>query len=40
MHPATEHVLQFFAYAHLPENIQVISKSFGELALEVAPPAG
>lgn len=25
-------LLQFFAYAHLPEHLQVISKPFGELA--------
>jgi len=27
-----EYLLQFFAYAHLPEQLQVISKPFGELA--------
>lgn len=27
-----EYLLQFFAYAHLPEHLQTISKPFGELA--------
>jgi hypothetical protein len=27
-----ESLLQFFAYEHLPEHLQVISKPFGELA--------
>jgi hypothetical protein len=27
-----EPILQFFAYAHLPEHLQAISKPFGELA--------
>lgn len=27
-----EPLLQFFAYQHLPEHLQVISKPFGELA--------
>lgn len=27
-----EHILQFFAYAHLPANLQVISKPFCDLA--------
>ena len=27
-----EPMLQFFAYAHLPEHLQVISRPFGELA--------
>lgn len=27
-----EPLLQFFAYEHLPEHLQVISKPFGELA--------
>ena len=25
-------IIRFFAYAHLPERLQVISKPFGELA--------
>lgn len=27
-----EPILQFFAYAHLPQNLQVVSKPFGDLA--------
>ena len=27
-----EHIAQFFAYAHLPEHLQVVSKPFSELA--------
>ncbi|MDP2275278.1 MAG: hypothetical protein Q8K32_31320 [Archangium sp.] len=27
-----EHILQFFAYAHLPERLQAVSRPFGELA--------
>lgn len=30
------HVLNFFAYAHLPERLQAISRPFAELADEVA----
>ena len=29
---STEHVLQFFAYAHLPPHLQKVSKPYGELA--------
>lgn len=36
MHPATEGVLQFFEYQHLPEQLQKVSKLFGELARELA----
>lgn len=32
MSPPPEHILQFFAYAHLPPMLQVVSKPFGELA--------
>lgn len=35
-----EPILQFFAFAHLPETLQVVSKPFGELAqrlVEVLP---
>lgn len=28
-------LLQFFAYAHLPENLQDISRPFGELAQRI-----
>ena len=27
-----DYLLQFFAYAHLPDHLQAISKPFGELA--------
>ena len=27
-----EHILQFFAYAHLPAHLQVVSQPFGDLA--------
>ena len=27
-----DHVMQFFAYAHLPPHLQAVSKPFGELA--------
>lgn len=30
-----EPLLQFFAYAHLPEPLQAISKPFGDLATEL-----
>ena len=36
MHPAISHVLQFFAYAHLPERLQAISKDFHDLAVKTA----
>jgi len=29
-------ILQFFAYEHLPESLQEISKPFGDLANEMA----
>ena len=35
-HPAVSAVLQFFAYAHLPEHLQAVSKPFCELAERVA----
>lgn len=28
----THYLVQFFAYAHLPEHLRVVSKPFGELA--------
>lgn len=28
-------LMQFFAYAHLPEHLQAVSKPFGELAEQV-----
>ena len=36
MHPNTEALLKFFAYEHLPQHLQLISKPFGELAKEMA----
>ncbi len=27
-----EHILQFFAYAHLPQHLQAVSKPFGDMA--------
>lgn len=29
------HILQYFKYEHLPEKLQVISKPFGDLALDL-----
>lgn len=36
MHPATEAVLKFFEYDHLPYNLQDVSRPFQELAQRVA----
>jgi len=36
MHSAIEHVLKYFAFEHLPERLQSISKPFAELARQVA----
>lgn len=41
----TEHILQFFAYAHLPAHLQMVSKPFCDLAHAIvlgdnAPEAG
>lgn len=30
-----EHILQFFAYAHLPEHLQLVSKPFADLAMGI-----
>lgn len=30
-----EHVMQFFAYAHLPPHLQEVSKPFGDLAEQI-----
>jgi hypothetical protein len=35
-HPAIQNVLQFFAYAHLPSNLQEASRPFYDLALRIA----
>lgn len=31
----TEPIMQFFAYGHLPEKLQAVSKPFGELAEKI-----
>ena len=36
MHPAISHVLKFFAYGHLPERLQAVSRPFADLAQQVA----
>ena len=36
MHPATEAILRYFAYDHLPEHLQEISKPFADLAHDLA----
>jgi len=36
MHPATQFIMQFFAYAHLPPHLQEVSKPFCELAQRMA----
>lgn len=40
MHPATEHILQFFVYDHLPPHLQEVSRPFAELAEKVASGPG
>jgi hypothetical protein len=30
--PAAEHIIQFFAYAHLPPHLAAVSKPFGDMA--------
>lgn len=30
-----EHIMQFFAYAHLPPHLQAVSKPFGDLASQI-----
>lgn len=35
-HPSVSSILAYFKYEHLPERLQVISRPFGELALQVA----
>ena len=30
-----EHILQFFAYAHLPPHLQAVSKPFGDMAEQI-----
>lgn len=36
MHPATEAILAFFEYEHLPPRLQAVSQPFCELAHDVA----
>lgn len=36
MHPSVKHILQFFAYKHLPEHLQAVSKPFCDLATTMA----
>lgn len=36
MHPATQRLLRFFSYSHLPDHLQVISKPFCSLANDMA----
>ena len=36
MHPATAHVLQYFAFEHLPPHLQDVSRPFAELAHAIA----
>lgn len=36
MHPATEAILRYFAYDHLPERLQAFSKPFHDLAHSAA----
>src|SRR6478752_4781377 len=31
----TEHIIQFFAYEHLPHHLQVVSKPFGVMAATI-----
>ena len=35
MHPSVAHIMQFFTYEHLPENLQAISKPVALLAGEM-----
>lgn len=36
MHPSIAHVLRFFAYTHLPAQLQEVSRPFADLAQQVA----
>jgi hypothetical protein len=36
MHPATEALLRFFAFEHLPPHLQEVSRPFAELAGDIA----
>lgn len=34
--PPIAHIMQFFAWSHLPQNLQAVSRPYGELAARVA----
>jgi hypothetical protein len=36
----TEHIMQFFAYAHLPPHLQAVSKPFCDLASSIVAADG
>jgi hypothetical protein len=36
MHPSVTHIMQYFAYEHLPEHLQEVSKPIGVLAWRMA----
>ena len=36
MHPATEAILRYFAWEHLPPHLQAVSRPVGELARTMA----
>lgn len=36
MHPGTTHILQFFAFEHLPPHLQDVSRPFSDLAERIA----
>ena len=36
MHPSLEAIIQYFAYDHLPEDLQKVSKPFADLAHQMA----
>jgi len=39
-HPGTVHILSLFAYEHLPEHLQAVSKPFHDLAVSTADSLG
>lgn len=40
LHPATEEILKYFTYEHLPEHLQTVSKKFHHLAFHLAYHSG
>ena len=36
LHPATEAILKFFTFEHLPEHLQAVSEPFHDLAWDLA----